>query len=183
MRSAHIAAFAVSLLFCTSSAGAESLTPEPGGNSYHYVSHYSVEIAAPVADVWIQLTDLDSWMYEFDLAPESGVAGQEGEVLRLYEDQDFFIQTTKVIPNELLVFANLPSSMHGEYSTGAAVITLNESNGITTVNLTMSRRYSWEGTEPNPNITMRESAEFQERARAMWQDRFLDRLKTLVETE
>ena len=47
----------------------------------------------------------------------------------------FFIEITKVIPNELLVFANLPSSINGEYSTGVAVITLSENGGLTTVRL------------------------------------------------
>ncbi len=131
----------------------------------------------------MQLVDLGSWMYEFDLTFETGKIGEEGAIQRLYAGQDFFIQTTQIIPNTLLVFANLPSSFNGEDSTGVAVISLVESEESTTVNLTMSRRYSWDGTEPNPSRLMRESPEFQERTRAMWQDRFLGRLKSLVEAQ
>ena len=79
------------------------------------------------------------------------------------------------------MFANLPSETDGERATGVAVITLAEANATTTVRLTMSRRYAGSGTGSNPNRTMRESPEFQERTRAMWQGRFLARLKSLVE--
>ncbi len=159
----------------------ESITDEPTSNAYYYSSHYSIEIDAPASTVWENLIDLGSWMYEFDMALESGTPGREGEVRRLYVGQDFFIETTKVIPNELLVFANLPASFNGESSTGIAVISLYEATGVTTVRLTMSRRYSWDSDEPNPMRSMRESAEFQERTRAMWEDRFLGRLRSLAE--
>lgn len=159
----------------------ETITPEPDESSYHFVSHYSVVVNAPASAVWNQLVDVGSWMYEFELSLESGTPGHEGEVRRLYPGQDFFIEITKVIPNELFVFANLPSRFNGEYSTGVAVITLSETGGITTVSLTMSRRYSWDSTEPNPQRSMRESPEFKERTRAMWQERFLGRLRSLVE--
>ncbi len=159
----------------------ETVIFEPGSSAYHYVSHYSIDIEAPASAVWAQLILLESWMYEFDLTLESGEAAKEGAVRRLYTGQDFFIQTTKVVPNSLLVFANLPSRVNGEHSTGVATISLWDADETTTVHLTMSRRYRWEGTEPNPNLTMRRSSAFQERARAMWQDRFLGRLKKLVE--
>lgn len=180
MRSGWLAAIAVALYVSTASAS-ETITPEPDGSSYHFVAHYTVEIDAPVTAVWEQLIDISSWMHEFELTLESGTEGQEGEVRRLYAGQDFFIEITKVIPSELLVFANLPSSFNGEHSTGVAVMTLSEGDDVTTVNLTMSRRYSWDSREPNPHRAMRESEEFQERTRAMWQDRFLGRLRELVE--
>ena len=63
-----------------------------------------------------------------------------------------------------------------------AVITLSENGNLTTVSLTMSRRYSWDSSEPNPQQAMRESPEFQERTRAMWEDRFLERLRSLAES-
>ena len=168
-------------VFAIAAAASETITVEPDGTTYHFVSHYSVEIDAPVSDVWTQLIDVGSWMYEFDLLPESGTPGKEGEVRRLYAGQEFFIEITKVIPNKLLVFANLPANSNGEHSTGVATITLRESDGVTTVELTMSRRYSWSSAEPNPQRAMRESTGFQDRTRAMWQDRFLGRLRTLVE--
>lgn len=181
MKSTCFAVAAV-VAFTTVAMASETLTPEPDESSYHFVSHYTIDVNAPASRVWSQLVDLRSWMYEFELMLESGTPGQEGEVRRLYSGQDFFIEITKVIPNELLVFANLPSSSNGEYSTGVAVITLSESNGTTTVVLTMSRRYSWDGTEPNPQRSMRESPEFRERIRAMWNERFLPKLKSLVES-
>lgn len=158
----------------------ETITSEPDDSSYHFVSHYSIEIEAPANAVWKQLVDVGSWMYEFELSLESGTPGHEGEVRRLYPGQDFFIEITKIIPNKLLVFANLPSVLNGEYSTGVSVITLTETGGTTTVNLTMSRRYSWDSTAPNPQRSLRESPEFQERTGAMWQG-FLGRLRSLVE--
>ena len=161
----------------------ETVTPEPDSSAYHYVSHYSIDIDAPAGDVWTQLIKLEAWMYEFDLTLESGTAGEAGETRRLYAGQDFFVEITKVIPNELLVFANLPSTFNDESSIGVAVMTLNEANGETTVNLTLSRRYSFSGSDPNPQRAVRESAEFQERTRAMWEDRFLERLKSLAEGE
>ncbi len=167
--------------FVTSVVAAESITSEPDGTSYHYVSHYSIKVNAPATAVWGQLIDLRSWMYEFDMSLESGTPGQEGEVRRLYPGQDFFVEVTKVIPNELLVFANLPTTFNGEESTGVAVISLSETDGVSTVRLTMSRRYSWNSPEPNPQRAMRETSEFQEHTRAMWEDRFLGRLRLLVE--
>lgn len=177
------ACFAIALaVICISPATAsETITPEPDGSVYHFVTHYAVQINSPASAVWDQLIDIGSWMYDFDLLHESGNAGQEGDVRRLYAGQEFFIEITKVIPGQLLVFANLPARFNGEYSTGVTVITLDEADGTTTVNLTMSRRYSWDSKEPNPQRSMRESRDFQERTRAMWQDRFLGRLRSLVE--
>ncbi|MDJ0910109.1 MAG: hypothetical protein QNI99_13010 [Woeseiaceae bacterium] len=174
---------ALAALACMTDVHAsESISSEPGGEAYYFSSHYTVEIDAPVSAVWDQLIDLGSWMYEFEMSLESGAPGEEGEVRRLYAEQDFFIQTIKAIPNELLVFANLPATFNGEESTGVTVISLSEADGVTTVSLTMSRRFSWAGTEPNPMRAMRESPDFQERTRAMWEDRFLGRLRSLIES-
>ena len=170
-------------LLCPSVSASEAITPEPTGSAYNFVSHYSVEINASREAVWQQLIALESWMYDFDLTVEHGEPGKAGEVRRLYAGQDYFIQTTKVIPDELLVFANLPSTVNGEHSTGVAVITLSENDGTTTVRLTMSRRYSSTSDEPNPMLEMRESPEFQERTQGMWQDGFLERLRSLVESQ
>ena len=155
----------------------------PDQDSGHYVSHYSIAIDAPIEVVWENLIDVGSWMYEFELSLVSGMPGEEGEVRRLYDGQDFLIEITKVIPNEVLVFANLPLSFNGEHSTGVAVITLDKVNDRTKVRLTMSRRYSSESGATNTQKSMRESAEFSERSKAMWQDRFLGKLKSLAETE
>jgi len=173
---------AVTYLLTSHVGASDATTVEPDGDSYHYVSHFSIEIDAPIERVWENLIDVGSWMYEFELTLVAGTPGTEGEVRRLYEGQEFLIEITKVIPNELLVFANLPSSFNGEYSTGVAVITLDEAGGVTKVRLTMSRRYSWESDTPNTQRLMRESAEFSERTKAMWQHRFLGRLRSLSES-
>lgn len=122
------AAIACLLLLVSSLAVAsESLTDEPGGKSYNFVSHYSIEIDAPAKTVWTHLTNLGSWMVDFDMAPISGFNELEGQVLRLYEGQGFYVQITKAIPGELLVISNLPTSMEGERLTsGISVTTLIE---------------------------------------------------------
>jgi uncharacterized protein YndB with AHSA1/START domain len=164
----------------------ETLTAEPGSDSYHFVSHYSVEIDAPVEEVWKHLVDLGSWMYEFEMAHVSGSPGRAGQVLRLYEGQEFLVQVIDVVPEELLVIANLPSNFRGERSTGTGVMTLHWNGSATTVSLTMSRRY--EAEEPDsPGFdeqrAVRESVEFRSATRAMWQDRFLARLRSLAESD
>jgi len=156
----------------------ETLTEEPDGNSYNYVSHYSIEINAPVETVWANLVNFGSWMYEFEMEPISGQGELEGQVLRLYEGQDFFMQVTKAIANELLVIVNLPSSMEGELSTGVAVTSMREIEGKTTVNLTMSRRYTWNGSGDNHLKSRRQSKTFNENTRALW-NRFLGKLEEL----
>ncbi len=181
MRTLHLYALAA-ILLATDVHASESVSGEFGAEAYYFSSHYTIEIDASASAVWEQLIDLGSWMYELELSLESGSPGEVGEVRRLYAEQDFFIQTIEVIPNELLVFANLPATFNGEESTGITVISLSEANGATIVRLTMSRRFSWAGTEPNPMRATRESPEFQERTRAMWEDRFLDRLRSLVES-
>ena len=160
----------------------DAITAEPGGAAYHYVSHYSVEIAASASAVWPHLLNMGAWMYEFEMSPVRGNPGEEGEVRRLYPGQDFMVQIVKVIPNRLLVIANLPSTFNEEYATGVGVITLHEVDGRTGVDLTMSRRYSWQGIGPNPQQQTRESADFREQTRAMWEDRFLGRLRSLAES-
>ncbi|MGD8832113.1 MAG: hypothetical protein PVF57_16025 [Pseudomonadales bacterium] len=174
--------FALALALLPAAGRADgALTGEPDPTSYHYVAHYAVRIDASADVVWPHLRRMNEWMYEFELSHVSGTPGAEGEVRRLYADQDFFIQVTRQIPDRLLVIANLPSTFEGEYSTGVAVITLDDSNdGMTTVDLTMSRRYTWLGEGENPLRARRASAAFTESNDAMW-ERFLDRLRTLAE--
>ncbi len=171
------------LLIASCATASDTITAEPDGNSYSYVSQYTVEIGASADTVWAHLIDISSWMYEFEMALVSGTPNQEGEVRRLYEGQDFLIQITKTIPDDLLVISNLPVTFNGESSTGVAVVTLDEVEGITTVRVIMSRRYTWDGTGDNPQKAVRESQEFNERTRAMWENRFLGRLRELAESQ
>lgn len=160
---------------------ATSLVDEPGEASYRFVSYHSVAIDAPVDVVWTQLLDLKSWMYEFELATVSGERGQVGEVLRLYEGQAFMIQLIALVPNEVLVMANLPSTFQGETSTGIGVMSLYRQEGQTIVELTMSRRYTWMGEGVNEQRKTRESETFVQGVEEMWRGRFLARLRCLAE--
>lgn len=158
----------------------EIITDEPDSNVYSFVSHYRIQIDAPVQSVWHHAKDYGSWMNAFDMAHESGNPGEAGEVIRLYAGQDFFMQATAVVPEQLMVLSNLPMTMQGEHSTGIAVITLNKTGGGTSIDLTMSRRYSWDQEGENPMKAMRQSAQFQENTENMWQG-FLANLKALSE--
>ncbi len=176
--------FYMSLCLCcfsNSSFAYQTLTPEPDGQSYNFVMHYRVTVKATPEQVWPVLVDLKSWMYEFDLSSLSGAAAAPGQVLNLYEGQDFRIQITSVVPNQMLAMANLPLEFRGEYGTGIGVMTLHKNGATTEVSLTMSRRYTWRNETPNPNLKTRESTKFSKLSKAMWEDRFLARLKQLAE--
>ncbi len=159
----------------------ETVTLEPDQKTYHFVSSYAVVINAPANLIWPQLLDLGSWMNEFEMDLISGDPGKEGAVYRLYPGQEFYTEITKAVPGELLVLANLPSTFQGELSTGIAVVSIHEIDSVTRVDLTMSRRYTWQGEGENPLLQTRQSQQFQENTRAMWQDRFLGRLRDLSE--
>ncbi len=157
-----------------------TITPEPGDGSYRLDAHYRISIDAPVEVVWPQLMDLGSWMVDFAMSHVSGEPGKSGEVLRLYPEQDFLVQITSIVPNQSLVVANLPVHFKGEFSTGTTVITLYGSEERTTVDLTMSRRYTWEQEGENPFRVLRSSPDFAANSSAMW-NRFLEQLRTLSE--
>ena len=59
-------------LLSSLATASETLTDEPDGHSYNFVSHYSIEINAPATTVWKHLTDLGSWMYDFGMKPTPG---------------------------------------------------------------------------------------------------------------
>jgi len=167
------------LLISTYAISSESLIDEPDGQSYNFVSHYSVEIDAPAKQVWKHLVDLGSWMYDFEMKTVAGFDKLEGRVLRLYEGQDFHVQITKAVSDKLLVIANLPTSMEGEQlASGISVTTLTEHAGKTNVGLTMSRRYVWTGQGENHLKARRQSEAFIRNTRANW-NRFLGKLAEL----
>ena len=180
-----IASFLTLLLFSSSQIFAStSLTDEPEGGVYNFVTYYRISIDAPVSTVWHQIVDLPSWMYDFELSNVSGEPGKEGEVLRLYEGQDFQIQIIKIVPNQLLLVANLPLNFKGELSQGIGAFSLHETSPTqTTVDLIMRRRYTWMGEGNNPIKATRQSKEFVDGTNAMWRDKFLARLKSLSEAK
>jgi len=59
-------------LFGTTVRAFETVVDEPSAHDYHFVSHYRVQIDAEVKDVWQHITNLKSWMYEFELTQLTG---------------------------------------------------------------------------------------------------------------
>jgi hypothetical protein len=115
MRSKIFTGFILYLAIAPSAlANSESLTAEPGLKTYNFVTHYRVNIDAPPTRVWPILIDLKSWMFDFELSTLSGESGTEGRVLQLYAGQEFKVQATKVIPNEMLAIVNLPMTFKDE---------------------------------------------------------------------
>jgi len=148
--------------------------------SYHFVATYEILIDRPPEDVWPVLIDQASWT-DFAMIHESGPRNAEGEVLRLYPEQEFFIEIIELIPERMFVVANLPSAIDGEESVGIAMMTLADVDGKTLVTNFMARHYNWTGDGPNPLRARRASAEFREFNRAGWEDQLLPRLRDLVE--
>lgn len=86
-----------------------------------------------------------------------------------------------LVPNEVLVMANLPSTFQGETSTGIGVMSLYRQEGTTIVELTTSRPYTWAGEGVNEQRKTRESETFVRGVDKMWRGRFLERLRCLAE--
>jgi hypothetical protein len=150
-------------------------------NSYYYTDHHEIVINRKAEEVWPHLVNLGSWMYIFAMEHYSGIEGQEGEVLRLYKNQDYFFEITKLVENELLVGINLPiTTPSGELSAGLAMMTLTGTDGSTVVSVLMSRKYSWLDDGLNNDRTKRETPEFAVNRKNTF-GKFLARLKSLSE--
>lgn len=149
-------------------------------DSYHFVDTYEIVIDRSPADVWPFLVDQTLWLNS-EMMHESGPRNAEGEVLRLYPGQEFFIEIVDMIAERMLVVANLPSNIDGEESVGIAMMTLTDVAGSTLVSVFMARHYYWTGDGANPVRARRESAEFRAFNRATWDDQLLPRLRDLVE--
>lgn len=162
-------------------AGADDfISQERDVNIYNYVSNYEIMINSTSDVVWRNLINLRSWMYAFELSHYSGRKGKVGEILRLYPNQEFFVQVTGMVESKLLTIVNLPSTFNGENSTGVGVISISSNGSTTAVSLTMSRRYEWVGEGENLMRKKRESSEFQNSTAEMW-NKFLSRLKKTSE--
>lgn len=149
-------------------------------DAYHFVDTYEILIDAAPEDVWPHLVNVSSWMYEFSMIHEAGPRQAEGEVLRLYEGQDYFLQLVKLVPGKLMVGVNLPSLEEGEELTGIGMFTLTEIDGKTLVSNVMARHSTWIEAQPTALRDTRRSAEFQQSTRDRW-NRFLIRLRQLAE--
>ena len=149
-------------------------------DAYHFVDTYEILIDATPEQVWPHLIDLGSWMYEFSMIHESGPRRAEGEVYRLYEGQDYFMELAKLIPGKLVIAVNLPSELQGEQLSGVGMFTLTEVGGKTLVSNFMSRHFVWLADTPDTLRERRASAEFQTSTQDRW-NRFLERLRDRVE--
>lgn len=159
---------------------AESMLESELADSYHYIDKYEILINAPAALIWPHLVDLGSWMNSFSMIHESGPVNGEGEILRLYEGEEFYLQIVKLIPQRMLVGVNLPSSIENEDSVGVVMITLAEFEEGTLASIFMSRQYDWPGPGDNPIKQRRETATFVEFNNTIYKG-FLERLKELSE--
>lgn len=169
------------LLIAIPTFGSATLTPEPDPATYNFVTHHREIIHATPEVIWPVLIDLKAWMYDFDLTTESGNPGEPGQILNLYQGQDFKLQLIAAEPGRLLAFANLPITFQGEFGTGVGIFTLHKQGARTEISLTGVRRYTWQdATSTNDLRKRRESPGFQQQTDATWQ-RFLKRLKALSE--
>jgi hypothetical protein len=109
------------------------------GASYYYTDHFEVMIDKPLAEVWPLVLDLGGWMpYTEEFATSGPVS--EGQVIKLYGD--FHIEITKIIPGQMLIIVNLPTSQEGEDTQGIAMVNVKAVGDRTQVSLFMSRIYT-----------------------------------------
>ena len=153
----------------------------PQSDTYHQVYHFDIVIDAPPAKVWQHLLNRGAWT-EFAWEPVAGRRGQAGEVVRLYEDQEFYMQTIEAIPARLHVMAALPSLYRDEYATGLTVLMLHPGETGTVLSMVLHQRYVWQGRGANLTRELRQSASFEAATRAAWQERYLPALKRLAES-
>ena len=171
----------IGLLICARFGSAETLIIDSElASAYHFVDTYEVLIDSPPDVVWPHLLDFKSWMQGVAMIHESGPVGAEGEVLRLYEGEEFFVEITKIVPGEMVLIANLPSTMEGEDMVGVSMLTLTEVGGKSLVSNFMSRHMNWPEATPNPLRARRESAEYRAFNHEM-QAQALGRLRELAE--
>jgi hypothetical protein len=169
-----------STAFCQADTAGGDRAPDDD-SAYDSVLHYRSQIDAPPARVWPQVMNFGDWMFDYDMIHESGPRAGVGEVLRLYEGQDFFVETIELIPGRLYVGRNHPAVFEGERGTGLVVLILADIGGRTLVDLNLVRRYEFLGEGENPMRAVRQSEAFLERNRETWEERFLPRLKSLSE--
>jgi hypothetical protein len=154
-----------------------TIVDSSAANAYFFVDHYEIVIDAPPESVWPHALDLPAWM---GLIHESGPRGEVGEVYRLYDGEEFFFETTRLIPQRLLLGVLHPFEIQGEQSLGMGMIVLTDLGGRTLVSNFMSRHFAWLQDGPNPLRERRESADYLELTNSM-QTENLERLKALVE--
>lgn len=148
-------------------------------DSYYYVDHFEIIIDKPVSDVWPHVLAMGTWMpwMATEYSPEGTV--QEGKKINLYGDS--YIEVVKIIPQKMILLANLPSVENGEQSQGIAMVSVADVNGNTLVSIFMSRIYLGSEASNNAQRLTRESAEFAKQRKEVFQNNFLKKLKSLAE--
>ena len=145
--------------------------------AYFFVDHYETVIERAPEDVWGHVLNLPAWT---GMIHESGTEQAVGEVLRLYEGEDFFLKISELIPNRLLVCTLQPFEIDGEESLGLAMFVLTDLGSETLVSTFWSRHFGWLQDGPNPLRERRESQEYLDLNRNN-QNAVLERLKRLAE--
>ncbi len=145
-------------------------------DSYYYVDFYEVSISATPAEIWPHLFAI----YQSTMSHHSGPVNQEGEIFKMYEEQNFFFEITKIIPNQLVMGVNLPSEMQGEESMGVSMFTLTKRGERTILSNFMSRRYDWFQPTPNHLMKTRQTREFR-KSRNINMNALMQRIKEAAE--
>ena len=152
----------------------------PNSYSYYFVDHFEIVIDKPLKDVWPHVLAMGSWipaMAGGDLNPSSF---SEGDIFNIYGN--FNVEITKVIPENMILMINMPTSDKGERTQGVAMITTTETRGKTLVSLFMSRIYFWFTTDNNPQRITRETENFSVNRKSSYKDNFLTKLKEIAES-
>lgn len=170
------------VFFCTAALSAVaqvSVLDTDVGDAYYYVDHFEIIIDKPISDVWPHVVAMGTWMpwMATEDSPEGTI--QEGKKVNLYGGS--YIEVVKIIPEKMVLLANLPSVENGEQSQGIAMVSVAEVNGKTLVSIFMSRIYSQLEASNNTQRLTRESAEFAKQRKEVFQNNFLKKLKYLAE--
>lgn len=168
-----------SCIVCQSTVAQVSALDADIGDSYYYVDHFEITIDKQVSDVWPHVIEMGAWMPWMAIKDSPSNIVQEGQKVNLYGDS--YIEVVKIIPEKMVLLANLPNVENGEESQGIAMVSLVESEGKTIVSIFMSRIYSQTGALKSTQRSTRESIDFSTQRKEMFKGNFLEKLKQLAE--
>ncbi|KAA9129655.1 hypothetical protein F3N42_14925 [Marinihelvus fidelis] len=161
------------------SAAQVSALETDGASAYYYTDHFEVLIDRPVDETWLHVVELGTWMPW--MASEDSPTGTavEGRRVTLYGDN--VMEVVKVIPDRMILLANLPVEENGEHSQGTAMVSVMATGDGTLVSIFMNRVYIQVDDVESPQRAKRESTAFAEQRRKTFRDGFLSTLKHLAE--
>ncbi len=151
------------------------------GDSYYYIDHFETVIDKPADEVWPHVIEMGKWMPW--MANDESKAGKISEHDRVHLYGDYYVEVVKIVPQKLIILANLPAEDEGGESQGVAMISTSEFKGKTLVSIFMSRIYYWFEDEPDPLRATRESSDFSSNRKVTFQGNFLAKLKQLAEAQ